>query len=317
MAKILSFILFVIFGHSAISDTEINLSLNKFIQLARHIEVAEPELKYEFSRIALIEMYYAYQDEIKRSLEDKQTDSKKIAKVRHWRYATREYIDGLDQTFFEIDSGSSLDFFITPQNKIVILVSGKPVIISGPNAGGNKQIEKNVVEQFCQSFDCRTYFEPVLVEDKAKETIKKVHQSFDFISGSWSLNEETSADFVTSHGIIYRFKSISQRDLKEQWALAVGNELLVIIEQLKSAKLKNVTIDWSALSLHDLPLTDNSYKLLINNNKEYLKVPVSILGQNKELIILLQGWLQSHFDKELKSRIIIEQADDYFQSFIP
>ncbi|NOQ78483.1 MAG: hypothetical protein GQ546_03685, partial [Gammaproteobacteria bacterium] len=149
----------IIFSNSSVYASEINLSRSKLVQLALHLEVADKQKQYDFSRIALIEMYHTYQYELQRSLTHLGKTLKKRAKVRSWRFATQSYLETINNYLYLMDSGSDFSFFISKQNKIFLIIGDVPVIITGPNSGADKQIEKNIVEQFCLQYDCREYFE--------------------------------------------------------------------------------------------------------------------------------------------------------------
>lgn len=306
--------LLILLVYPVISNAgEINLTRSKLIQLAQHLQVADPELKYEFSRIALLETYYTYQDEIERAKTSIPDNPQKQKKVRYWRYATQAYLDKLDQLFFLIDSGGTLDFYISPQFKLILLVSGKPIIISGPNGGANRKIEKNVVEQFCQSYDCREYFEKP--KQKTQTFVENTLNSnlYDTITGSWSVNKDMKAQFTTTNGIVFQFDSIKKRTKKELWALSIANEMVTISEQLKIVQERNQFIQWEVLSLHDLPFTDNAYKLLLNEKGDFLKVQLSLLGIKKTLFEHLKLWLRTQFKNPSNARVVIENAESFMK----
>ena len=309
----LSIIICLFLPLNTVIANEINLTRSDLILLARHLEVAEPELKYEFSRIALLEMYYAYQDEIKRSKDAIPEDKKKKRKVQNWRYATQAFLDNLDQIFFEIDSGSSLDFFINRQNKLILLVSGKPVMISGPNGGANKEIEINIVDQFCETYDCLEYF----ADPESPETESHLkfsdHEKLESLTGIWTLKKNRKSEFVTDIGIVFEFNSLKNRVEKEQWATNLANEILQILEQLESIDSDYKNINWSFVELETLPVTEQAYKLLLNDKGEFLKVRISNVKHARVLFQQLKHWLGNRFVKPGVSRLLIKNAENYMK----
>lgn len=305
-------LLSVVFWSSFLSAAEINLSRSKVIQLALHLEVAEPELRYDFIQIALSEMYYSYQNEWQKSLENLPHDRKKRAKIAGWRYATQSYLQSLEHLLLLIDSELPLEFFISAQNKLVILVAQQPVIITGPNAGANKQIERNIVDKFCQLHDCREYFTEIASQ---KERLKDAQRipSGEVISGSWSIKANMQAEFATSNHMVFIFATIKNRQEKEQWAIAVAEEVVRLIDAVAIARKKGNRIDWSVLKIEDLPLTDKAHRLNVNSRGDFIKISLPRLGAHKTLFAQLAPWIAIHFDKHEISRIIINKAERYFK----
>lgn len=215
-----------------------------------------------------------------------------------------------------MDSGTDFSFFISEQNKIFLLIGDVPVIITGPNSGADKQIEKNIVEQFCLQYDCREYFEKThyvsddssfnKVSDDSSDKIK-IHD----ISGEWLLKSNHLATFSISNGLIFNFNNIKDRKEKEHWAIRVSKELILLLDFLKRTQEKGKVISWSSLMIEQLPLTDNAYKVIINQNNDYIKVSLPLLGQRPVLFHLLIPWLKSYFENQPDYRMIINNADKY------
>ncbi len=214
-------------AHSA---SEINLTRSKLVQLTLHLEVADKQLQYDFTRIAIIEMIQSFEQELLRSQHNLPRTIKGRAKVRRWQFATQTYLESLDHYLFQMDSGVPLEFMISKQNKILILIGQQPVIISGPNSGGDKQIEHKIVDVFCEQNDCREYFNRPVIQDinslhKKNVPYKKIYSS---VTGTWSIDSKLNADFISSNGLTFKFLSIAERAKKEAWALQISHELLLL-----------------------------------------------------------------------------------------
>lgn len=302
---------------------EINLTRSKLIQLALHLEVADKALQYDFSRIAILEMIHTYEQELLRSHKSLQelpnskirNKSRKSKKIRSWQIATRSYLKTIDQYLFAMDSGVSIEFLISKQNKIIILIGKQPVIISGPNSGSDKQIEHNIVEQFCLSYDCREYFEKTHMDTNELTPTEEVPVTYSEITGEWTIHSDLQADFTTSNGLVFKFSNIKERALKEKWGIRIANELSLINKQLKVAEEKGNKINWNMLEIIELPLTDNAQKIMIDNNR-FIKSSLPLLGKNYLLFMNLKPWIKNNFkphpDKISGFRITINNSDSYF-----
>lgn len=327
---LLALLFFCILAAPAAYSSEINISRSKLVQLALHLEVADQQLQYDFSHIAIIEMFNTYEQELLRSqkhltqLSNKRV--KKRAKIRGWQIATRAYLKSLDHYLFLMDSGVFLDFLISKQNKIIILIGDQPVIISGPNSGSDKQIEHNIVQQFCLQYDCREYFTETshstgdtvvksLLKNNSEQSSAVQYKNINSeTTGSWTMHSDLKADFITSNGLIFKFSNIKNRLPKELWAIGISRELTQLIENLRLTQQKGHTIQWTYLSMHKLPLTDNAYKIIVNKKSDFIKIFMPLLGENPSLFKSLLPWIQSYFENKTEYRLIIKKADIFFNN---
>jgi len=305
--KALIVLILLLFSNSGGADSEINLSRSKLLQLALHLEVADKEKQYFFSQLALFEMFDSYQQEIERSYTYPPKTKARLRDVHRWRFASQSYLKSINQYLYLLDSGNTLHFLISRQNKIFLIIANTPVIISGPNVGADKQIEKNIVDKFCLQYDCREYFTRTY-----NETPDEIFANAD-VSGEWLFDSQEQVSYAVSNGLIFVFSSLSEREEKEHWVINISLELSLLLDYLKQTKKKGKTIDWLSLAIMELPLTDNAYKIIINNDNDYLKVTLPLLGKNPALFHLLIPWLKLNFEKIGDYRMIINNAD----SFLP
>ena len=316
-----AFLSSIIFSNTIVCAEEINLSRSKLVQLALHLEVADQEKQYEFSRIALLEMYNTYQYELDRSYTHLPKTPKKRAKVRGWRFATQSYLETINNYLYLMDSGTALSFFVSKQNKIFLLIGDIPVIISGPNSGADKQIERNIVQQFCLQYDCLEYFEKTHRSSKVSlSDNNQIKAADEFLTdgsltkentGEWSLGANHKASLIMSNGLIFKFTNLKDRKDKQLWAMDISNELSVLADHLKRAQEKGKVISWSSLIIEDLPLTDSAYKVIVNQNNDYIKLSIPFLGENPVLFKDLIPWLKRYFENQSDYRMIINNADKY------
>ena len=302
-ARLVVFCFFILFS-SSVFALEINLSRSKLVQLAQHIDADDLEKHYYFSQIALLEMYDTYRYELERSLTQSVSTMEKMAKIRHWRFSVHSYLETLNEYLYLMDSGVPISYFISPQDKIFLLIGDVPVIITGPNAGADKQIEHNIVEQFCLRYNCQNYFAS---RDSPAEKILFT----ELLSSEWSIRSRNQVSYVLDNGLTFNFSSMNNRPEKELWANKLSTELNVILKNLHRAKEKGKTTEWSLLMIAPLPLTDNAYKLVINFQQDFIKISLPILGEKPELFNSLIPWLKKHFEHQPGYRMIINNAEQY------
>ena len=288
--------------------SEINLSRSRLIQLAHSIETGDSFRKYDFLHIALEQMYNVYAAEAEKASRNVPDNAKKRAKVFRWQYSSYRYLDSIEYAIVLLDEQESPDFFINPQNKIIVLFNDQPpVIISGPNNGANKLIEKNIVDEFCLLYDCSDYFKKT-----EHQTINQTNTPDSEFSGSWMIKRNFKGAYVSDTGITFNFKNLKNRHSKEQWMNSIYQELLLILTSLKDADTKGYSINWQVLILQPLPVTDNASKLIINSKQYFLKVNTPILGRQPELFAQLKNWLKERFNHNESLPVIIEHSGHYF-----
>ena len=272
---------------------EVNLSRSKLMQLALHLDVADATLQYDFAQIALLEMYNTYQYELDRSYTDPPKTAQRKKDIYSWRFGMRSYLETLASYLQLMDSGSPLHYFVSDQNKIFLMIDDVPLIVSGPNAGADKEIERNIVQLFCQQYDCREYFEQTHYAQESGELSQTLADKDIF--GQWSFNSKLQAVYTVSNGLVFNFDSMKDRYKKEQWVITVSQELALIMEKLQQSKEKHIQIHWPSLFLSELPLTDKAYKLVLNQKNDFIKINLPILAQHHSLFLQLIPWIKRNF----------------------
>ncbi len=308
MSRIIFIVLF--FSNYSLMASEINLSRSKLLQLVLHLEVADQEKQYYFTQTALYEMFNGYQQELERSQSDPPKTPKRKRDIYRWRAATRSYINTLDTYLYLMDSGEPIHFFISPQKKLFVILSGIPIIISGPNSGADKQMEMNIVDQFCKQYDCQEYF---LHTSNASQYSPL---SSDNISTEWLFEADHQVFFTMSNGLIFNFSDIMERNLKENWAINISNELMLLLDYLSRVQKKGKSIDWLSMEIATLPLTDNAHKIIVNDKNDYLKLALPLLGSHPALFHLLIPWVKNHLEENIHYSMKIKDADQYMTESI-
>lgn len=296
------------------SAKEINTRRSRLIQLTRSLESADIQQQYEFVQIALIEMHHAYQSEIKKSLNTHPATTKKQQKLIHWRYATQVFIDQLDQYFMLLDSDVHFSLRASRQQKVLLVIGGHPVIVNGPNPSSHKLMEQNIVQQFCQFYDCSYYFDNSTLS--AYLTKDGYHDGFDDeivfnsttnISGSWLFSSEYNPIYKTGQGVNCEFINSTERKKKETACQSLVDEASRLSEALQDARDAGNRIEHEHLSIK--PLSDiNMVQIIINKQGYHIKLSLPLLQKNPELFSDIQPWLEVNSETTLEN-IIITGAD--------
>ncbi len=303
--------LFFCLNASADPGTEINLTQSRLIHLAQQIQQANSARKYDFLLITLQQMANAYAEETEKVALEKQKTLKKHAKAVHWQYSSYRYLDSIESAILQLDMEENPDFFISKQNRLIVLFTDQaPVVVSGPNNGSHKRMETNIVKQFCAIYDCSEYFK----SHSKNQNLEEKSEDISEFGGTWSIQRDFKGVFVTDTGLSCSFKNLKNRTAKEQWMAELHRELILILEVLKKATNKGFAVNWPLLKLETLPLTDNAYKLFIDQQQSYIKVNVPVLFNNPELFRRLIPWLKQRFIKAQNLPIIVKECDRFYKN---
>ena len=294
------------FSHAA----EVNLSRSVLVQLALSVAEQDVTQQYQFSKIALLAMYESYQYEIERALTQQAPDSaKKRLKLKHWLMSAENYLDTLNSYLFQLDSGAPIHFFVNKQDKIFILIGSLPVIVSGPNAGADKQIQSSIVEQYCLQYDCQMMFND---EHRAEtDNAPLIFSADSENSGEWQLTTDRQARYVMTNGLVFYFSNIKNRAHKELWAMTIATDANLISAFLQRIAAQGKTIYWQQLQLRELPVTDKRSKIIINHHNDFIKVALVQLDKQSELFIQLIPWLKNRITEQAFQQFNIKNSDKY------
>lgn len=293
---------------------EINITHSRLIQLTRSLEYADIQQQYDFVQIALIEMHQTYQAEIRKSRNSHPATTKKQQKLMRWRYATQAFIDQLDQYLMLLDSEVHFSLSASRQQKVLLVIGGHPVIVNGPNPSSHKLMEQNIVQQFCQFYDCSYYLDhPTLSTYLTKDAY---HDGFDDEivfnsttnqSGSWLFSSEYNPVYKTGQGVNCEFMNSTERKKKETACQSLADEVSRLSEALQDARDAGNRIEREHLSIK--PLSDRDrVKITINQQGYHIKLSLPLLQKNPELFSVIQPGLEVNSETTLEN-IIITGAD--------
>ncbi len=286
--------------------SEINLARSQLAVLAQNLEIASSDKKIEFARIALTQMYITYEFELNHSYNERPGELKSKTKLNRWRYATNHYLREIENALNQILSGSDYGFFVNQQDKIVFFVSGETLMISGPNNKADSLMESNIINLFCDLFDCQDHL--TKDEEKYFENIQPI------VNGYWLMNKKHKADFYINNGIIFRFESLNNRKAKQNWSLHLTQDLLLLLKTLNFIKTKDYIIDWASISISSNPFQVDSIKLTINKKRDFIYVTLPTLSKSTEIFQLMKPWLQQYqLNSAHVDKAIIVHSEQYYK----
>ncbi|MCP3870332.1 MAG: hypothetical protein GY703_20020 [Gammaproteobacteria bacterium] len=271
-------------GSSHAPSREINTQPSRLALLAEHLSEFEEEDIRELGRIALFELIYDYRLELDRADGAVSRNRKSRNKLNQWRYATNAYFLQLQETYHALDRGAPIAMQLDNQQRLLFVVEGYPVVISGPRIGFEKELEHRIVEQYCGTYICDGLWSSLSDRGSAAD-----HSD----SGVWVLSQRHGPKFETGDGLSIGFQNLSDRAQKERVCMGVVMELRVLAAALKRARETGETLEWPTLNIRAMPV-DRMHRIVINTRGDYLKLYLPGLAESPELLENARPWLRSH-----------------------
>jgi hypothetical protein len=128
------------------SPREINSRPSRLAELANNLVLSSESERIDFARIILVELSAVYEEELKRAEQFVPRTEAARRKLRRWRYATGAFLVQLQGIYRTVDSGSTVGLHVDKQQRLLLIIEGSPVVISGgPRIGQEKALEERIV----------------------------------------------------------------------------------------------------------------------------------------------------------------------------
>ena len=268
--------------------------------MARNLEVADIQQQYEFIQIALFEMQQAYLREIIKSRQAIPASDKKKQKLRRWQHATQAFINELDNYLMLLDSHVYFSLAVNRQQKILIIIDSRPMIINGPNYASHKRMEQNIVQQFCQLHNCSYYLDSNTLAYGLTAGSFYNDNSLEHItnsSGIWLFSSENGPIYMTGQGINCEFNNTSNRKLKAAACESLAGEVTRLAKALQEAEAAGHNIDSEFLALHS-SANNEMLQIIINQQGKQIKQSLPLLQKHPELFSEIRPWFMNDSDEQ-------------------
>lgn len=297
-------VLLLILPINSWSVTEINLSRSQLALLASNLETASNDQQFEFARIALSQLYAVYEKELHRSKSERPSKPKKIRKLYRWRKATSDYLYEIDDVLSHLLVGYNFSFYVNKQDRIIISVSGKALMISGLNYSTDRSLEINILNEFCRLYDCQSYL--------SEQGEQYVQYSEPTVNGFWLMDKSHKADFFTHSGITYRFADLTNREKKQEWAISLTQELLFLVKTLELTEKRGYKISPHAITVEKAVTSEGNIKVTLNDKGEFVNISAPIIRKSTEIFSQLKPWIvNAQLNKDESDLAIIIKSEKH------
>jgi len=250
--------------------------------LANDIKLRGAQDFADFVRTALYEMADLYEEEARRS--NASEDGKSIA--YRWTDTTMAYANDLYRAADNIDAGSTLDVALEDSGELMLVVDGKPFLLSSPVLDKPLLLDERIINRVCEEFSCN--MDATALEKAAnKRTI--------VIDADWVIMEDRPPVYVTTDGLHFVFQVLSNRAAKQIACLKLIREIELLAGSLREAAQKGVPVDSDQLTIQPL-YGSYDYRVRLNRFGDTIYIKLPELNHVQDWVAQIRPWLRARME---------------------
>jgi hypothetical protein len=245
---------------------------SKLSRLAEYVTERGDDEQLEFAMITLGAMVDAYAQVLQQSSHSKPRTVSGRKKQITWGWATSRMIASLNHQLKRLEGGALFMIRVDHLHRILLVIDGQVVEVTGPRFRSQSRIEQQIVEFFCLTRDC-SWLEPE--EPEKSETEIAVQRSLS--KGAWLFQQNGRPTYVIGGLIHFEFPNFTDRKGKAELSRRITDEIEQLILETKKISGNDQSIYWPALR-RSLPAKDNPVIKLIEGDTA-TGVNVAMLSQ--------------------------------------
>ncbi|MES9845001.1 MAG: hypothetical protein ABW162_15025 [Candidatus Sedimenticola sp. PURPLELP] len=241
-----------------------------FERLVDTLATADAAQRQDFAWIALSEIAHAYELELMESKQETLSSEKRLRKLIRWRKGIRGFIEQLHALIERLPTLTEIEIQPAAAGPSILFIGNNPVVLSGPENGMAKFMERRIIDSYCSLYDCSALDEqPEPQPDDEQQLVGR---------GKWIFEHHRQARYETPDNLVFVFSDLAERSKKQEACDRIAEELRMLASAIRRAKRAGYPIDWSSLVIE--PLNGNSKShVLLNTNGDYLQLELpSLLG---------------------------------------
>jgi len=238
--------------------------------LARLLAVEDEVTQWGFAGIVLDELLSAYEIELEASFRKRARTANRQRRLNHWQRGTEGYIAMLYRMRTGLDDGEPFELFVDAQGQIVIAVGEQVVLAGGPRSDLSKQIEAQMVRQFCLYNDCGWL--GLRARDQQPRSFSSNGR------GQWSRPVGGRLRYEVDGRFVFEFGMAVDRDRIAGRADQAADELQLLADEFSQIRQQQIPIEWLAIA-EDLVGIRNHGNVVLNATGDYFELGLPILAR--------------------------------------
>ena len=250
--------------------------------LANDMKVRSAQDLADFVRIALEEMAGLYEEEARRSGTSKAGKSISY----RWTDTTMTYANDLYRAADKIDEAVSIDIAIDDTGELMIVIDGRPYLVSSPVLDKPLLLDQRIIDRVCQEISCAA---------QSPEQLHAENRRAIIIDADWVITAGRPPEYVTSDGLHFVFSDLHNRSAKQIACLKLIKELELLAGSLRDAAAKGVTMDPDQLTIQSL-YGSYDYRVRLNQFGDTIYIKLPELNHAGDWITQLWPWLHAQLE---------------------
>ena len=247
--------------------------------LANDMKARGGEDLVDFVRIALYETAALYEEEARRSGASEA--GKSLA--YHWTDSTMSYANDLYQAADAVNSTTSIDITSDDTGELMLIINGRPWLLSSPVLDKPLMLDDRIIDRVCQEMSC-----DAVSTEFAEGEYKRVIT----IDADWVIAGNRPPEYVTSDGLHFVFSDINNRSAKQIACLKLIKEIELLVDSLRNAVTRGVTIDRDKLVIQSL-YGSYDYRVRLNQFGDTIYIKLPELHHVQDWTTLIWPWIRA------------------------
>lgn len=257
-----------------------SVPVSRLNELALAIVDEHVVMHTDLAQIALNELAATYEDEATRARQDARANKPGLWR---WAAAVQNLATEYRTLAGSITMSTPIDIGIGPENSLFLTIDGRLVAVSSPRMNEQAAFERKIITQFCALNRC----EDLLAAPMAAAAAPDI----DHHNGNtrWSFSQNTGPVCASTDGLQFQFTSMENLGRKRQVCALTVAELDALATAIAGEVTDGARVDWNRLAIHSL--ADGDEQVTINGVGHYVRLPLPILAERRELLELVRPWL--------------------------
>jgi hypothetical protein len=188
-----------------------------------------------------------------------------------------------------LESGASVELEVGPQGSLIVVLDGRPTLITGPDIARAHELERRVLDIFCQGHRCPELERPATAES-ATGTGGEARAPRS-VEGVWSFADHRAVRYETADGLAFELRGFEGRARKQAALDALAQELRVLVLGLREALRDGHAVDWGSVRVIEPPHGEEP-RVVLNASGDYIRLPVQRLAAHPELWREALPWMR-------------------------
>ena len=245
---------------------------SKISMLANHVIERGDDEQREFATLALSLLKDAYSEVLYNSSQFRPHTAAERRKQITWGWATSQMIALLNHHLSRLERGTPFTLYVDHLQRILIIIDGQAIELTGPRVRSQSRFEQQVVEFFCLTRDC-SWLEPEEPEKSEEEIAVQRNLS----KGTWLFQQNQTPTYVIGGSIYFEFSNFNDRDRKAVLSRTLADEIVALVLSIKDLNDNDQPISWTSI-LNCQPDKSNPKLELVKGNAES-QVTITMLSQ--------------------------------------